>query len=541
MTAAARADLPSAVTVLIIGAGPGGLSAGITLARAGIDDFILVEKAAGVGGTWWHNRYPGAECDVETHLYSFSFEPKLDWSRPYAGQPEIKAYIEHVASKYDMLRHCRFHSEVAAARWDEAAGAWQVTMVGGRQVTARFLISAIGMFNELVLPDIPGLADFGGEMFHTARWPDGFDPAGKRVALIGSAASAVQTAPEIAPLVERLDLYQRTPQWVMTKRDTPYTQAELDHFRAFPEVVAAHRRQLWVQLETAVQFLDLQIVADMEADARRNLETVNDEDLRRRLTPDWRMGCRRPLASNKYYPIFNRANVRLIDGGIERVAARGVVADGEFRAADAIILATGFQTTRFLAALDVTGRNGVHIRDAWRDGAIAYHGVTTPGFPNLFMLYGPNTNNNSLITMLELQAGYAVGWIRRMLDGGLTSLDVNEGAVALYNAQLQADIGRVTVWSNDCGGYYRAPSGRVVTQFPYTMTRYAEALGQADPQSYTAALERAAALPTVRREPAGAPGRRAGRRRSRPPDRRRPHAGGPAARRGARGQGGPRR
>lgn len=488
MRAPPVADLPSRVSVLIIGAGPGGLAAGITLARAGIDDFIIVEKAAGVGGTWWHNRYPGAECDVETHLYSFSFEPKLDWSKPYAGQREIKAYIEHVADKYDMVPHCRFHTEVASARWDEAEGAWQVTMVDGRRVSARFLISAIGMFNEIAVPDVAGLDDFAGEMFHTARWPESFDATGKRVALIGSAASAVQTAPEIAPVVERLDLYQRTPQWVMAKRDTPYTEAELDHFRAHPEVVEAHRRQLWLQLETAVQFVDLQIVAEMEANARRNLETVSDPDLRRRLTPAWGMGCRRPLSSNKYYPIFNRPNVYLIDNGIERVTGDGVMCgDGAFRATDVIILATGFQTTRFLSSLDVTGRDGAHIRDVWRDGAIAFHGITTPGFPNLFMLYGPNTNNNSLITMLELQTGYAVNWIRRMLDLKMKSLDVKTSAVDLYNNQLQADIARVTVWRSDCGGYYRAPSGRIVTQFPYTMTRCAQVLAEADPESYTTA------------------------------------------------------
>jgi cation diffusion facilitator CzcD-associated flavoprotein CzcO len=488
MTAVAPVDLPATVTVLIIGAGPGGLGAGIALARAGITDFLIVEKADGVGGTWWHNRYPGAECDVETHLYSFSFEPKLDWSRPYAGQREIKAYIEHVAEKYDMLPHCRFNTEVAAARWDEALGAWKVTMVDGRHVTARFLISAIGMFNEIAVPEITGLDDFAGEMFHTARWPDDIDITGKRVALIGSAASAVQTAPEIAPLVEQLDLYQRTPQWVMAKRDTPFTQAELDNFRSNPDVVEARRRELWARLESAVLFDDPRMVAEMEASARRNLETVNDPDLRRRLTPSWGMGCRRPLASNKYYPIFNQSNVHLVDEGIERVTADGIACGhGELRATDVIILATGFQTTRYLASLDVTGRDGVHIRDVWRDGAIAYHGITTPGFPNLFMLYGPNTNNNSLITMLELQAAYAVGWIRRMLDGGMKSVEVRQSAVDLYNTQLQADIERITVWRSDCGGYYRAPSGRIVTQFPYTMTRYAEALAGVDSESYLTA------------------------------------------------------
>jgi cyclohexanone monooxygenase len=488
MSATTPTDLPSSVTVLIIGAGPGGLGAGISLVRAGVTDFLIIEKAAGVGGTWWHNRYPGAECDVETHLYSFSFEPKVDWSRPYAGQREIKAYIEHVAQKYEMLPRCRFHTEVVAARWDETAGAWQVEMVDGRVVTARFLISAIGMFNDIVIPDIAGLDDFKGEMFHTARWPDGFDAAGKRIALIGSAASAVQTAPEIAPIVRALDLYQRTPQWVMTKRDTPYTQAELDNFRANPEVVELHRQQLWIQLENAVQFSNPKVVADMEADARRNLETVNDQDLRLRLTPKWGMGCRRPLSSNKYYPIFNRSSVHLIDEGIERVTADGVVCrGGEFRATDVIILATGFHTTRYLASLDITGRDGAHIRDLWRDGAIAYHGITTPGFPNLFMLYGPNTNNNSLITMLELQAGYAVNWIRRLLERDTKWMEVKTSALEDYNTQLQSDIARVTVWRNDCGGYYRAPSGRIVTQFPYTMTRYAAVLAAADEESFRTA------------------------------------------------------
>jgi cation diffusion facilitator CzcD-associated flavoprotein CzcO len=479
------ADLPSTTTVLIIGAGPGGLGAGIALDRAGVTDFIVVEKASGVGGTWYHNRYPGAECDVETHLYSYSFEPKLDWSKPYAGQREIKAYIEHVAQKYGMLPHCRFQTEVASARWDETGGVWEVTMVDGRLVTARFMISAIGMFNEIVLPDVAGLDEFAGEMFHTARWPENCDLTGKRVALVGSAASAVQTAPEIAPFVGQLDIYQRTPQWVMAKRDTPFTQAELDDFRAHPELVEAHRRELWARLESAVLFDDPQMVAEMEAGARRNLETVEDPELRRRLTPDWGMGCRRPLASNKYYPIFNQSNVHLVDKAIARVTTDGLVtSDGEFRAADVIILATGFQTTRYLAALDVTGRDGVHIRDAWSDGAIAYHGITTPGFPNLFMLYGPNTNNNSLITMLELQAGYAVTWIKRMLEEDVRWLDVKTSASEVYNAKLQSDIARITVWRSDCGGYYRAPSGRIVTQFPYTMTRYAEALAAADHESY---------------------------------------------------------
>ncbi len=487
--AASASALPERTTVLIIGAGPGGICAGIELARAGFTDFVIVEKAAGVGGTWWHNRYPGAECDVQSHLYSFSFEPKPDWSRPYAGQPEIRAYVEHVATKHGMLPYCRFGVEVQSARWDEGAAVWRVSMADGRRIAARTLISAIGMFNDIAVPSIPGLRDFAGTLFHTARWQDDHDLTGERVALIGSAASAVQTAPEIAPIVARLDLFQRTPQWVLPKLDEPFTEAELANFRAHPEVVRAHREELWAQLEAAILFDDPRLLAELEESCLRNIDVVKDPELRRRLTPDWRYGCRRPLLSNKYYPIFNRPNVKLVDDAIARIVPEGILTSrGELRAVDTILLATGFETTRYLSALDVSGRGGLHIADAWRDGAIAYQGITTAGFPNLFMLYGPNTNNNSLITMLELEARYAVRCIRRLRDERLAWLDVRPAAMAEYNERLQKDIAKVAVWRSDCRGYYRAPSGRIVTQFPYTMTQYTEMLAVQDAHSYEAVL-----------------------------------------------------
>src|SRR5512139_1976020 len=244
-TTAVAPRVPDAVTVLVIGAGPGGLCAGIQLRAAGIEDFVIVEKASGVGGTWWHNRYPGAECDVQSHLYSFSFEPKVDWSRPYAGQAEIREYVEHVARKYGMLPYCRFGQTVEALRWDASAAVWRVLMADGHTIAARIVISGIGMFNEVVVPEIPGRDEFAGTMFHTARWQDDHDLTGERVALIGTAASAVQTAPEIAPIVAQLDLYQRTPQWVLPKKDTPFTQAELAHFRAHPEAVQALREEIY--------------------------------------------------------------------------------------------------------------------------------------------------------------------------------------------------------------------------------------------------------------------------------------------------------
>jgi cyclohexanone monooxygenase len=350
------------------------------------------------------------------------------------------------------------------------------------------VISAIGMFNDIALPEIPGLADFRGTLFHTARWADGHDLTGERVGLIGSAASAVQTTPEIAPIVTQLDLYQRTPQWVVPKQDEPFTEAELHRFRTDPEAVQALRQKIYRELEAAILFQDADMLAKAEEAGRANIALVDDADLRRRLTPDWRYGCRRPLLSNKYYPMFNRPNVRLIDEGIERVAPSGIVtARGEFRPTDTIILATGFETTRYLSALDVTGRAGLHINDAWSAGAIAYRGITTAGFPNLFMLYGPNTNNNSLITMLELEADYAVRQIRRLRDENLAWLDVRPAAMAAYNEQLQRDIAAIEVWSGDCGGYYRAESGRIVTQCPYTMTAFETLLAAPDRDSYETA------------------------------------------------------
>lgn len=471
--------------VLIIGAGPGGICAAIELQRAGESNFVILEKADGVGGTWWHNRYPGAECDVQSHLYSFSFQPKLDWTRPYAGQAEILAYVEEVADRFGVTPLCRFNHEVASLEWRHEHGRWRATLHNGRVFEARVVISAIGMFNDIALPDIDGLEDFAGTQFHTARWPREVDLAGKRVALIGSAASAVQTAPEIAPVVAQLDLYQRTPQWVVPKRDEPFTPEALARFRSEPRVAEALREDIRRELERAILFDDEGLNARSQAAALQNIQLVEDEDLRTRLTPDWSYGCRRPLLSNKYYPMFNRSNVRLVDEGIERIVADGVVlCGGELRPADVMILATGFETTRFLSALDVTGRAGLHIRDAWTDGAQAYMGITAAGFPNLFMLYGPNTNNNSLITMLELEVRYSVRRIRRLLATPGAWMDVTPAAMAAYNVQMQRDIDGIAVWGSDCRGYYRAASGRNVTQFPYTMTTFERMLDVEDDGHY---------------------------------------------------------
>ncbi len=483
-----KAGLPEQVRVAVIGAGPGGMYAGIALRNAGINDFIILEKAADVGGTWWHNRYPGAECDVQSHLYSYTFEPKPDWSRPYAGQEEILAYLRHVADKYHLRPSCRFGVEVTAAQWQEGQDQWVLTTRDGHQLRADIVISAIGMFNDIAVPDIDGLDTFTGTVFHTARWPENHNLRGERVAIIGSAASAVQTIPEIAPEVAQLDIYQRTPQWVLPKEDEPFTAAELAHFREAPDSVEARRHKLYEQLESAILFDDPHMLEAAEAAGLENLAQVKDPELRRRLTPQMNYGCRRPLLSNKYYPTFNRNNVTLVDCGIDRIEPKGIVgSDGELRVVDTIILATGFETTHFLASLEVQGRGGRSIQEAWRDGAQAYMGITTSGFPNLFMLYGPNTNNGSLIYMLELEVDYIVRHIKRMQQAGLKWIDIRQDAMQAYNKQLQQDIAAIKVWGADCRGYYRVPSGRIVTQLPYDMTTYRQLTNRPDADAYETA------------------------------------------------------
>jgi len=471
--------------IALLGGGPGGLCIGIRLREAGIEDFTILEKASGVGGTWYHNRYPGCACDVPSHLYSFSFEPKLDWSRPYAPQPEILAYMEHVAEKYGLLPHCRFGDAVEHARWDEGAAQWELSLASGGAVRADVVVSAIGMFNDVALPDIPGLDDFAGTKFHSARWDWKHVLGGETVGVIGSAASAVQFVPEIVKRVGRLVLFQRSANWVGPREDDPYSEAQLAHFRADPGSVLRSRQKVYESLGGPRLFE--RIRPDMEKLCREALEQVEDPEVRAKLLPTHPWSCKRPLFSNDYYAAFNRPNLELVTEPIERITPAGVVtADGRERRLDTLILATGFQATKFLSALDVVGRGGVSIQDAWSEGAIAYKGVTTAGFPNLFMLYGPNTNSDSIITMIEYQADHVLRQIQRILREDLAWIDVKPAPMAAYNEEIQAEIESIGPWQGGCNDYYRAPSGRVVTQYPRGMRDLKQALADLDVDAYEA-------------------------------------------------------
>ncbi len=476
----------------IIGAGAGGICAGIRLRESGRKDFLIFEREARVGGTWYRNTYPGAACDIASHLYCFSFAPNPDWTRPYAPQPEIQRYLERVAREHRLDEHLRLGSGVATGRWDEERARWQLVLDSGAEVEAQFVIGAVGMFGEIAVPDIPGLKTFRGHRFHSAQWDHGHDLAGERVAVIGSAASAVQFVPEIAKQVSQLHVFQRTANWVLPKDDTPYSREQMEAFRSHPELMAERRQKLFEQVEIALTYTQSEPFRRAEEVGRTALQVVEDRVVRERLTPDHPFGCKRPLFSNDYLQTFNRSNVELVVDQIERITEDAVVtSDGSARAVDTIILATGFETRDYVSAIDLTGRDRRRIREAWLEGAEAYFGVTTSGFPNLFMLYGPNTNGgNSIILMLEYQVDYLMRLIDAMAASGHDWIDVRREVMDAFNAILQEELAGIDVLQAACNGYYRTESGRIVTQWPHNFAEYRSRVDRDDLSSFEAGRAR---------------------------------------------------
>jgi cation diffusion facilitator CzcD-associated flavoprotein CzcO len=472
--------------IAIVGAGPGGLCMAIRLKGAGFERFEILEKAGGVGGTWYHNRYPGCACDIPAHLYSFSFEIKRDWSRPYAPQPEILAYLEHCAAKYGLLPHCRLGHAVRRARWDEAAAEWTLELESGRTAVADVVVSAVGMFNEIATPAIEGLDAFAGTVFHSARWETEHEFRGETVGVIGSAASAVQLVPEVVKQAARVHLFQRTANWVAPKQDDAYTEKQLERLRNDPGFAEKIRRNVFDSLGGPGIYA--RVRPEMEAACRAGMAVVEDPALRARLVPDHPWGVTRPLCSNDWYAAFNRPNLELVTDPIERITASGIrTRDGRERRLDTLILATGFAAAKFLSAVEVNGRGGLALADAWRDGAQAYKGVATAGFPNLFMLYGPNTNADSIITMIEYQADHVLRQIQRIEDEGLAWVDVKPAAMAAWNEEIQRKLAALGLWEERGSAYYRAPSGRIVTQWPGSMPDLERALATLDEDAYESA------------------------------------------------------
>jgi cation diffusion facilitator CzcD-associated flavoprotein CzcO len=477
---------PIRTRVAIIGAGAGGLCAGIKLREKGQDDFLIFEREPRVGGTWQLNTYPGLECDVASPLYCYSFAPNPDWSGPYPPQNEIREYLERVAQQHGLEPHLRLGTGVVSAQWDEAHARWRLVLDDGGEVESQFVVSAVGMFGAPVVPDIPGLDTFEGTVFHSARWDHDHDLRGERIAVIGSAASAVQFVPEIAPDARQLHVFQRTPNWIPPKLNEPYTEEQKEAFRRQPELLARSREDLFNLIETVLNYLEpagLQMVEDA---ARQAFDVVEDPEVRKKLVPDHPMGAKRPLASSNYLQTFNRGNVELVTEPIERVTASEIVtADGTRRAVDTIVLATGYETQKYVSVIDVEGRAGLKIDDAWAEGPEAYFGVTTSGFPNLFMLYGPNTNGgNSIILMLEFQVEYVLRLIEEADRAGVDWIDVRREVMDEYNASLQEELDQVAVWQSGANDYYRAPSGRIVTQWPLGFAVYKERVSKSDLSSF---------------------------------------------------------
>jgi cation diffusion facilitator CzcD-associated flavoprotein CzcO len=460
----------SSYRVVIVGAGFGGIGMALALQRAGIDDYLIVDGGDEAGGTWRDNTYPGAACDVPAHLYSFSFSPGRP-SRRFPGQPETLSYLQELAAEPGIGDHIRLGARVDSARFDEGQARWSITLDDGATLAASVLVSAVGQLNRPALPGISGRDEFAGPSWHSARWNHDVDLAGKRVAVIGTGASAIQFVPEVAKTAAHVDVYQRTAPYVLPKPDRPYRDAEQLIFDRFPVVRKADRLRtfLYGELLTSGFVVSPKLLAAPMRMWRRQLDDqIADRELREKCVPGYVMGCKRVLFSNDWYPALARANVDLVTEPIERIAPDGVVAaGGALREADVIIYGTGFQTLDFLAPISVTGPHGHELHESWREGAEAYLGVTVAGFPNFFMLYGPNTNlgGNSIIYMLEGQIGYTLGAIKALDDNRLDWLDVRPDVQRSFNAWVKSASSR-SVWESGCRSWYTTASGRNTNNWP---------------------------------------------------------------------------
>ena len=464
--------------IVIIGAGIAGIGTAIKLREAGFHDFEIVEKSHAFGGTWLDNSYPGASCDVPAHLYTLSFEPNPDWTETFAGQPEILAHIQATAAKHRLHDVTRFGVEIRAARWHHEALEWVLTTTGGDEIRANVVISGLGQLNRPSIPPIPGLDSFAGTTFHSARWNHDHDLAGRHVAVIGTGASAVQFVPEIVDDVASLDLYQRSPNWVMPRENPPIDEARRRRYRRVPGLRRLHRLGIYLRFELLVnQVFNTGSLANRKATeaALTYLESVvPDDELRADLTPDYPIGCTRILGHNTWYSSLQRDNVDVVTAGIREIGADGVVTDdGVHRRADTIIFGTGFDTNNFLAPIDFIGRDGVSIRRRWAKGAEAHLGITVADFPNLFMLYGPNTNlgHNSIIFMIEQQIHHTIGLLVRMRDDDIAAIDLHRHEQDRFNRRLQERMGK-RVWVTDCRSWYKNESGRVVNNWPGSTIDY---------------------------------------------------------------------
>jgi len=476
-------------SVIIIGTGFGGLCMAIQLKEAGFDQFTLLEKASDVGGTWRDNTYPGAACDVQSHFYSFSFEPKHDWSRKFGLQPEILEYMQSCVEKYRLGGHIRFDQEVRTARFNEATNQWRVETQNNEVYHANVVVTATGQLNQPAWPRIQGLDTFQGKLFHSARWDHHYPLEGKKVAVIGTGASAIQFVPEIVPRVQSLSLFQRSAAWVLPKPDRPFRKWEQTLFRKLPVWDRIYRFLIyWKNESRALAFTRFNSLLNIFAwQAKRFAGSeVSNPKKRRDLIPDYQIGCKRILISNDWYKAVDQDHVNLVTQGIERVVEDGVLtSDGALHKADVLILGTGFAASEFLSPMTILGRGGQSLNQAWASGAEAYKGITVSGFPNFFMLYGPNTNlaHNSIVFMIESQVRYVMSCIRRLQAQPGVAMDVKPQRLERFASKVQQRLA-TSVWESGCQSWYLDENGKNTINWPgFTFTYRQETL-RAEPEDF---------------------------------------------------------
>jgi cation diffusion facilitator CzcD-associated flavoprotein CzcO len=480
--------MPPHHDIAIVGTGFSGLAAAARLRAAGARDLVLLERAADVGGVWRDNSYPGCACDVESPLYSLSFAPHPGWTRLFAGAAEIRQYLRDTADRFRLRPHIRFHTAVTRATWDEAARRWRIDTTAG-PLTARVLVSALGAQSTPAVPPLRGIERFRGTAFHSARWDHAHDLAGERVAVVGTGASAIQFIPEIQPRVGRLTVYQRTPAWVVPRRNRPISAAERAWCRRFPSLLKLWRLRLFLSRELlGLAFRHPRLMRAARMAALRHLHAaVADPVLRAKLTPDYEIGCKRILLSNDYYPALTRPNVELVTDRIAEVRERSIVtADGTERPADTIVYGTGFRVTDNPANGLVVGRGGRRLSEAMGDSPTAHLGTTVAGFPNLFVLQGPNTGlgHSSVLLMIEHQIRHVVAAVRFMRANGVAAVEPRAEAQARWTAAVDARM-PATVWlSGGCKSWYLDRTGRNSTLWPGSIPEFGRRVGRFRPGEY---------------------------------------------------------
>jgi cation diffusion facilitator CzcD-associated flavoprotein CzcO len=479
------------VDILIVGGGFSGLCMAIKLREAGMNSFLLIEKSEDIGGTWYDNRYPGCACDIPSHLYSFSFDPWPDWSRMYPGQQEIHDYLKRCVQRYELASHIRLNTHFEEAIWSESAGLWQVSAGEGMRIEARVLVSGIGALHVPQYPRLKGIDRFSGARFHSSNWNHDVDLEGKNVAVVGTGASAIQFVPQIAPRAGKLYLFQRTPPWIVPRMDFAIAEKWKQRFRRFPLMMRAFRQLIfWRQEFRVLGFLGNRFVRRKATEiATHHLEKqIADPKMRAALKPNYELGCKRVLVSDDYYPTLTRPNVELVTSGIAEVQERSIVTDdGLERPADVLVFGTGFRATEPLIGIRIVGRGGVEIHDAWRERMSAYLGVTVSGFPNLFLLLGPNTGlgHNSVLLMIEAQVRYVMSCLALMKRSQKRVLEVRPETQKQFVTDIHRRLAG-TVWqSGGCRSWYQDQrTGENTALWPGSVVAYTRRTRSVLPADY---------------------------------------------------------